>query len=144
MLHIYTSPWELENVLNSRIRSFLHSYGYLNAVVSRDFDADDVPDVMVWSRLIGPGAEMSEGFQRNTLQVSVTCESTPEKDGRELSSEISTLLVAWFNSRDALGLPITNIEAGSSPYITNGLDTFERPAYTFSLSVYQTTTKINV
>jgi hypothetical protein len=144
VLHIYTDPYELENVINTRIRSFLQSQGFLNVVVSRDLETDPMPDIMVWSRLIGPGVEVSEYFQREALQISISCADTLEKSGRERSSYLSNLLRAWLNSRDFHGEPITTSEAGSSPYLTNELDGFNRPAHTFPVSVYQTTSQLIV
>lgn len=144
MLFIYKDPYNLEGVVNTRIRDFLHSYGYPNAVVSRDLITDTPPDIMVWSRIVGPAVEVSQDFQYDIFQISVSCEGTLEKDGREISSEICSLLRAGFQSMEMIEEPITNLKAGSGAYLTNGLEGFNRPAYTFTLSVYQTTQKLTV
>jgi hypothetical protein len=126
-------------------RSFLQSHGYPDVVVSRDLETDPMPNEMVWSRVIGPAVEALEGlYQYEVFQVSVSCKGNLDKSDRQRSSELTALLRAYINSPEFLVLPITNIAAGSGAYPTNELDGYSRPAYTFSMSVYQTTTKLNV
>jgi hypothetical protein len=143
-MFIYTDTYSLENVFNSRIRSFLHANGYPTAVVSRDLASDNTPDVFVWSRSLGAAVEVMDGFQWETFSISVTCADTEEKGGREISSELSALLIAYLKSREVLGGPITNLEARSGVIPTSGLDGLSRAAYTFSISVYQTANKLTV
>lgn len=143
MLHVYTDIYELENIVNSRIRSFLQSHGYPTVSVSRDLESDLNPDVLVWCRVIGPSVEITEGLSYESFQVSVSCHETTDKSGRQRSSELTVLLRAYLESSEFITLPITSIGVGGA-YPTSGLDGWNHPAYTFPLSVYQTTTKINV
>jgi hypothetical protein len=145
MLHVFLDSYSVENVVNGRIRSFLTARGFTDLVVSRDLKSDQTPGTLVWSRLISPGVEIHEGFQRETFQISVSCSDPLDPSlpsGRETASRICSLLRAWFNSEDFIALPITNSESLSGPYYTNEMDGFKRPSYTFTLSVFQMTEKI--
>lgn len=143
MLYIYTDIYELENIVNSRIRSFLQAHGYPNVIVSRDLETDNPPAELVWCRVIGPAVEVTEGLSYENFQVSVSCKETTDKSDRQRSSELTTLLRAYLDSSEFVTLPITSMTVGGA-YPTSGLDGYDYPAYTFSLSVYQTTTNLNV
>lgn len=143
MLYIYTDIYELENVVNSRIRSFLQSHGYPNVIVSRDLQSDNPPNELVWCRVIGPSVPVTDGLSYESFQVSVSCKETTDKSDRQRSSELTALLRAYLESQEFVTLPITTVTVGGG-YPTSGLDGYDYPAYTFSLSVYQTATNTNV
>jgi hypothetical protein len=143
-LFVFTDPYQMENVVNGKIRRFLQSHGYPEAVVSRDLQTDNPPAIMVWSRQISPAVEIMEGFQSEGFQISVSCKGVNGKNDRQMSSEVCTLIRAFLQSYDFVTLPITNIDAGSGAYPTDGLEGWTRAAYTFTMSVYQTANKLTV
>jgi len=144
-LYVYMDPFTFEGKVNARVREFLNTTMGYNTVVSRDLQSDDMPDIMVWSRIVGPAVEVSNvGYQYQAFQISVSSADLDGVDGRQRSSEIASLIQAFMTSQEFLGRPIINSSAGSGAYLTDSLDGFNRPAYTFNIFVYQTQNNLTI
>lgn len=140
----FLDEFSLEAAVIVKLRNFLTSFYDFEITISRDLQTNPMPAVMVWCRIIGPAVRNGwELDQYQTFQISVSSEDTVDKDGRQISSEITALIRAYMASQEFLGKPIMNCET-SGAFLTSELDGFNRPASTFTASVYQAATTLTV